>query len=222
MQFDARLLAPTFRRTWDLVAAMPFTFAVAMVLAAMLGVLSDVASEQSSGINGVALFAYSIALTFVQVWISREAFEKLGARPVMSIANAPSLFIQNLLIGIAMLVGLLLLVLPGIYIVARWYLANAFLILHGGGRRAAMGRSWALMESRWPVALGIMIILTAVAAVPLLTAVYPLPFAADYKFGMLIATNLVSAVGIVASYLAAIALLTLIEPPTNALQEIFS
>lgn len=221
MQFDASLLLPTFRRIWSVVTAMPLTVLVAWLATAGIGVISDVAIEHSSGFSGGALIFYGIALIFVQVWITREALKHLGFAPALPTANALSVYLQSILVGLGIVAGLLLFVLPGFYISARWYLSNTLLILHGGGRRAAMQRSWDMLETHWLAALGVGLILSIASSLPLLTEFYPLPFAADYPFATLLGINLMSAIGIVGGYLAAVALLASIESPASELQEIF-
>ena len=222
MQFDASLLPSTFRRTWNMIVAMPGAVLVAWLSIATLGVIFDVASERSTGFGGGILFAYGLALTFAQIWITREALEHLGFEPALSVANAPGVYLQGVLVGLGIVLGFLLFVLPGLYVFGRWYLSNTLLILHGGGRRAAMQRSWDMLETRWPAALGVGLIMFVVTLAPLLAEYYPLPFAAEYPFAALLGVNLVSAVGVVSGYLAAVALLVNIEQPASKLQEIFS
>src|SRR3546814_13950415 len=73
----------------------------------------------------------------------------------MPIANALSVYLQGILGGLGVLLGLLFLILPGLYVFARWYLASALLVRDGGGRRAAMQRSWDMLAVHWPAALGV-------------------------------------------------------------------
>src|SRR3546814_17160038 len=63
----------------------------------------------------------------------------------MPIANSLSVYLHGILVGLGVLLGLLFLILPGLYVFARWYLASALLVRDGGGRRAAMQRSWDML-----------------------------------------------------------------------------
>lgn len=223
MQFDASLLAPTFRRTGHLVAAMPATALLGWLLMGALYLLSEIGMERWTGVGfWLILIAQSIAMTFVQVWMTREALDQLGFRPVMPIIAALGVLLQGLLIGLGVGLGLLLLILPGLYIAARWYLATTLLIAQGGGRRAAMQRSWDMLASHWPTPFALVLVFGVVGAAPLWLSFYPLPFVAEGSFAGLLIVNMVSAIGTVGGFLAAAALLSLIEPATGELKEIFS
>ncbi|HKX88738.1 MAG TPA: hypothetical protein VJM13_05970 [Sphingopyxis sp.] len=221
MQYDASLLVPTLRRTWDMAAAMPGTSLVAWLATATAGVASDVAIERVSGTGSGILVAYGIAITFVQVWITRQAFRQVGIAATMPVASALSVYLQGILTGLGVLLGLLLFILPGLYVFARWYLASPLLVRDGGGRRAAMRRSWDMLAIHWPTALGVGLILFLLSVAPLMLELAAPPLAAEYGFGWLLATNLAAAIGIVGGYLASVCLLLNIEQPASTLQEIF-
>ncbi len=192
MQFDASLFVPAWRRTWGIAATMPWTVAIAGLLTTALGVLSDIGFEASPEMGSGVSIVYAMALAGVQVWVTGAALERMGAKPALSIINALSLWLQSVLIGLGIILGLLLLILPGLYVAARW-----------------------------PAALAIALIMFFVSAVPLLLSFYPLPLLSGYEFAVLVAINMVASVGVIGGFLAAVALLTLIEPPTAELQEIF-
>ena len=221
MQYDASVLAPTFRRTWNLAVGMPGVFVIAWLATMAAGVISDVAIERSGGTGSGILIAYGIAVTFVQVWITREAFRRSGIEPAMLVANSLSVYLQGLLTGLGIALGLILLILPGLYVFARWYLAAALLVRDQGGRRAAMRRSWEMLAVHWPAALGVGLILFLLSVAPLALEFIAPSLSAEFGFGWLVATNLVSALGIVGAYLASVALLLNIEQRASTLQEIF-
>ena len=221
MQYDASLLVPTFRRAWDLAVAMPVVVLIAWLITMTAGVASDVGIERSGGTGSGILIAYGIAITFVQVWITREAFKLSGVEPAMLVANSLSVYLQGILTGLGIGLGLILFVLPGLYIFARWYLAAALLIRDQNGRRAAMRGSWEMLAVHWPAALGVGLIMFFLSIAPLALEFSVPSLSAEFGFGWLVATNLVSALGIVGAYLAAVALLLNIEQPASTLQEIF-
>lgn len=221
MQYDASLLVPTFRRAWNLAVAMPIVFLVAWLTTTTAGVVSDVAIERVGGTGSGILIAYGIAITFVQVWVTREAFKLSGVDPAMLVANSLSVYLQGILTGLGIGLGLILLILPGLYVFARWYLSAALLVRDQGGRRAAMRRSWEMLAVHWPAALGVGLIFFALSIAPLAIEFTAPSLSTEFGFGWLVATNLVSALGIVGAYLAAVALLLNIEEPASTLQEIF-
>ena len=221
MQFDGSLLVPTLRRSWDMAAAMPGTVLVGWLATAVAGVASDVAADRMGDVASFVLIVYGILITFVQVWLTREAFEQVGVAPALPVVHSLSVYLQGLLIGLGILLGLVLVILPGLYVFARWYLASALLVRDGGGRRAAMQRSWEMLAAHWPAALGVGLILGVLSVAPLVVGEVAPTLAVEYGFGWLVATNLVAAAGIVGGYLAAVSLLLNIEQPAPALQEIF-
>lgn len=200
---------------------MPGTVLVGWLVTAVAGVASDVAFDRMGEVASFALIVYGILITFVQVWITREAFEQVGVAPALPVANSLSVYLLGLLIGLGILLGLVLVILPGLYVFARWYLASALLVRDGGGRRAAMQRSWEMLAAHWPAALGVGLILGVLSVAPLVVGEVAPTLAVEYGFGWLVATNLVAAAGIAGGYLAAVSLLLSIEQPAPALQEIF-
>src|SRR3546814_1694586 len=96
-------------------------------------------SDTGSGI----LIVYGIVITFVQVWITREAFEQVGITATMPIANSLSVYLQGILVGLGVLLGLLFLILPGLYVFARWYLASARSEEHTSELQSLMSISYA-------------------------------------------------------------------------------
>ncbi|MBK6414424.1 hypothetical protein [Sphingopyxis sp.] len=202
-------------------AAMPGTVLVGWLATAVAGIASDVAFDRMGDVGNLVLIIYGILITFVQVWITREAFKQVGIAPALLVGNSLSVYLQGVLIGLGILLGIVLVILPGLYVFARWYLASALLVRYGSGRRAAMQRSWDMLAAHWPAALGVGLILAALSVAPLVVGEVAPALAVEYGFGWLAATNLVAAAGIVGGYLAAVSLLLNIEQPAPALQEIF-
>ncbi|WP_432770408.1 MAG: hypothetical protein HEQ22_06615 [Sphingopyxis sp.] len=223
MKLDAGLTGPALHRTYDIIRTIQLPVGLAWLAAAVLGIGADLAVESSAGIqsgNGV-LIVYGIALTFVQVWLTRSALRAVGfMRPAQG-GSILDVYLQSILTGLATLVGLLLLVLPGAFLFARWYLAATILVQHGGGRRAAMGRSWDLLESHWPAALGVGLIMFVISVAPFGADLLELPILIDYPLATIIVGNMLAAVGVIGGYVSAVALFALLEPPAGELQEIF-
>ena len=222
MSLDASLLIPTLRRSWDLIVAAPVTMLVAWFGIAVLALLADVGSGLWAGYAAATWIVYGLALTVVQIWITGEALRGAGYRPILPMAGVLILFFQGLLVGLAVLLGFLLLILPAFYVAARFYLSGAILVLHGGGAGAAMWRSWDLLAARWPAALAIGLIMSSLSAAPWIVAMVAPALPADYGFGWLVTANLISAAGTLGGFVAAVSLLLNIEPPASAYQEIFS
>lgn len=65
-----------------------------------------------------------------------------------------SLFVASLLGGLGILLGAFLLVLPGLFLAARWSISTPFVVTQGLTGRAALKASWdATEQARWQVFL---------------------------------------------------------------------
>lgn len=204
-----------------MVVAMPGTMIAAWIATAGIGVLADFAVERSGGSGTGIMLVYGVAITFVQVWVTRAGFAQDGIDARLPIANSLSVYLQGILVGLGTLLGFVLLILPGLYVFARWYLAGTLLVRNGNGRTASMRQSWDLLETHWPAALGVGLILFLLSAGPIAIDIAAPALAAEYGFAWVVSTNLISSIGLVGSYLAAVALLLNIEQPASTLQEIF-
>ncbi|MBN8843378.1 MAG: hypothetical protein J0H88_09035 [Sphingomonadales bacterium] len=202
-------------------AAMPAKVGLAWLGTAGIGLASDLAMDRIGGTGSGILILYGIAITFIQVWITRETLRRAGVEAAMPTAASLSVYLQGVLIGLGVIVGGLLLILPGLYVFARWYLASVILIERGSGRRAAMSRSWEMLDVHWPAALGAGLIMFALSAAPLVVTLTAPALIDEFGVGWLLATNLFAAVGLVGGYLVAVALYLFIEQPASTLQEIF-
>jgi len=221
MQFDASLLGPSLRRLGDLIAKIPGDVAVCWLGVGVLGLVADVAVRNVGGVAGGIWLVHGLVLTGVQIWITREALLAAGYHPALTIANILSLYLLGILVSLGILLGLLLLVLPGLYVAARWYVAGTVMVLDGGGTGAAIWRAWDLLERHWLTALIIGILMAALTVFPLLVDLSDAPDG-GYAFARLLGLNLISAAGIVGGYLAAVAILLSVDPALSEYREIFS
>ena len=221
MRFDISLLAPTLRLSCAMAAAMPATLIVGWIGVAALGLLAGIASEQSYASGAAIWAAHMLALALVQLWVGGEALERAGCRPRLSFGGLLILVLQNLMVTLAILLGLLVLVLPALYVAARFYLAGSLLIQEGKDAGATMWRSWDLLERHWPTTLILVLMFASLWAFRLLI-VYHSPYvAADWAFVANFGLNLLSSLGIIGGYVTAAALLIKVDPPPSVYEEIF-
>lgn len=76
-----------------------------------------------------------------------------------------SVFAASFISGLAMLVGFVLLILPGIYLMARWSLTSAFIIAEGDRSRESLTSSWQATAQCWlPIAVTYVILLVIFVA----------------------------------------------------------
>lgn len=221
MRFEIGLLAPTLRLSRAMATAMSATLIVGWIGVAVLGLLGDILVEQAYASEAATWIVYTFALATVQIWVGGEALERAGYRPQLSFGGILIIVFQNLLVGLVILLGLFVLVLPAFYVAARFYLAGSMLIQQGKGASVTMWRSWDLLERHWPTALILGLMFGSLWALRLLIVFY-LPYVeADWVFALNFGLNLLSSIGIIGGYVTAAALLTKVDPPASVYEEIF-
>ncbi len=82
-----------------------------------------------------------------------------------------SLFGANLISGLCVVLATMLLVLPGLFLAARWALAPAFVVANGERASPALSSSWEATRGCWmPIAFGYLIVGIFII-VPIISAV---------------------------------------------------
>ena len=89
------------------------------------------------------------------------------------------LFFAILLAAAGILLGLLALIVPGLYLAVRWFFVPQTVVLDGARGAGALTRSGELVQGFWWRTLGIVAVANLVAAVPGLLLVGPLNALAD-------------------------------------------
>lgn len=93
----------------------------------------------------------------------------------------------SLLTGLAVIAGFIALILPGIYIGVRLFLASPALIVEDQSATGAMGRSWSLVGGRWWSTFGVIVVSLLLIAIigGLLNALLIAPLFADSENDLL-------------------------------------
>jgi hypothetical protein len=86
----------------------------------------------------------------------------------------PHVFVAVLLAGLATLFGLVLLIIPGLYVAVRLYFVAQSVVVGNKRGAAALRDSWELTDRAWWRTLGIAICVTALALIP--TSIFSIPF----------------------------------------------
>lgn len=177
----------------------------------ILNVLLDQMPGTGASLGGIVSIG-------VQYWLIRQALERrdrLDGR-----AGFGSLFGLNLLSGLAIIVGFLLLIVPGIYLMARWSAADAALLSEGEGVSAALGESWEMTASHiWPIIGALLVVY-----VPVFLISFGLGFTMGDTIPLVISgiTNLLIFTGVTFAWLMGVAIYALLQPKTDALAEVFA
>ncbi|WP_298286246.1 glycerophosphoryl diester phosphodiesterase membrane domain-containing protein [Novosphingobium sp.] len=137
---DVSVLALRYVRIWGIAAGF---------LAALTTGLDVLLVGET---EGVAIFIESIVNFFVSY---RVAEMILRSESLLTTANRSygSLFFASFLTTLGIGLGVLLLIVPGIYCMARWSMVTPLIVSEGKAASEAMAESWArTRESVWPLA----------------------------------------------------------------------
>jgi len=93
-------------------------------------------------------------------------------------AFAP-IFFAVVLMGIGVAIGLVLLVLPGIYLAVRWYFVPQTVMIDGARGTGALDRSGELVRGSWWRTFGLIVMANLAAILPALLLVAPFDALAD-------------------------------------------
>lgn len=151
--------------------------AVFVVVDLFTAIASDV---QGDDLDGVAVFwtLVSFAVTIVgSLWVQGALIKTVAdvrdgradddveavyrsVRPFLL-----PLFLAGLLAGIGVALGFVLLIAPGLFLLARWSVVTPAIVLEGRSAVEALGRSWELVRGKTWTALGVVVVTLLVAAV---------------------------------------------------------
>jgi hypothetical protein len=126
-------------------------------------------------------------------------------------------FLSYLVLSVVYIVGVVLaffvFILPGIYVMARWLIAQPLLLARGGAPMAALGESWEqTKEGDFQVFVALLVILVPVIAI---TIVATFSFGQASALGMVI-SSLASALGSVLALAMGVAVFGIIDTRERA------
>lgn len=150
MQFDAGYAAPVARDTFAWFRADMPTFAIIYGILITAGVAYDAVVIMYPDWFIAVQFALIAVNLFLQAWTTLTIL-RLASVPLPQSAKSriAGVFGVGLLFGLGVGFGLLLLILPGIYFAARWYLAVPILLAEDSAVSEALSASWARTERYW-------------------------------------------------------------------------
>jgi hypothetical protein len=186
--------------TVRLLGANAVLAAAAVGLLTGIGVVSDLMGDFGRLVN----FAYFLASLILQYEITLRLLGRYGFNVDRRARRRLwALFGLNLVSSVGIIIGLVLLVLPGLYLIVRWSVAVPALIAEDSAVGEALGRSGDEIADRfWPVAGTLL-----VAWSPFLLTLFPVlvvPPGAAFLFSVL--ENLPINIGLVAGWHAAVAI----------------
>lgn len=202
-------------------------------VAAVLFVAADVILSYgllwAEGYYDLSLALFMVLSTATVLLTSLALMLALGNRLGLVVSDPVELFTRSVfglaawIIGtIAFVAGLLLLIVPGLYVLARWTTALPLIILDGDGILEGLGRGWVMTErSAWPL-VGIQGGLLGLE-VPL-SFFSPQVIPSEYSISTLAMCTSLVALSLLTVFGTAIAVFTWRElsPPTSQLAETFA
>lgn len=125
-----------FQRTWALFQSKPVEHLVAGVIVMGLSIVS------------LGLLAGPLSVGHIRMVEKQQRGEPPRIEDVFSgFSSFGAAFVTSLILFVAMFIGMLLLVLPGIFVGLAWGFALWFVALEGASASEALGRAWQLFKA---------------------------------------------------------------------------
>jgi len=192
-------------------------------------VLLDLVAASGSAVAGIV----------VGVFVQYIVLERLLADSMAATGKAPkrrygAMFLSSIVGGLGILLGLALLIVPGLFLMAGWSASSAFIVAEEKGGVEALGESWRATErSRWAltlvVAIGFIAFVALIAAVIAASGFLAVAGASGAAIGAdgstlveLIPANIAASAMSVASWLLGAAVYRLVRPMGQQLDEVFA
>jgi hypothetical protein len=183
-----------------------------------LTVINIAAQQVSSGL--VAMLPGAIGAVIAHYYLIATALNRLGLRKPGTPNRFWDLWGLLILSGFCVLWGFAALIVPGLYINARWAAAGPLLVSGDSQVGAALDKSWAMSRpSAWAiVATWLMIYVPIVLAGVVLAGILEFSFPV---FARPVVQLFLSS-GAVTIWLMGVAVYSLLRPPTARLAEVFA
>jgi Membrane domain of glycerophosphoryl diester phosphodiesterase len=133
---------------------------VITVLAIVCLTIGNLALDQASKSGSFA--AAGIMSLVGQYYVTRSALNRSGLLPDGFRGKFGSFWGMNIITGVLILLGCVLLIVPGLFLAARWFVAGPTILAEEKSAGEGMSESWELMkDSTWHV-VGALLVLYAV------------------------------------------------------------
>jgi hypothetical protein len=170
--------------------------------------------------NGGATLFLSVATIGFQYWATRAALRQVGAVPTQAGRFGP-FFLLGIVSSLAYFLGFALLVVPGILLVVRWWMAVPILLDSNAGVFESLKESWRGTKGGfWPIFR----LLVAIWSPVVLASVAFGPVFAEGQTGIVgpLALNLALYASLVAGWYAAVATYSVSEGRRDSLNDVFA
>ncbi|MEJ2459898.1 MAG: hypothetical protein P8Y58_17880 [Novosphingobium sp.] len=178
----------------------------------------DLLSEHFSSVSGL----------IVSVFVQYAFLEKVLDVPAGEKRRFGSMLGMMLMSGIGIIVGLVLLIVPGLFLAARWIAAPAYVVAGGKRSSESLSASWEATRGCWlTVMLAYLVYLVPVAFALALLALLGMPFLsgmgpADPALWQSVFLNLWAAGIVVFNWLIVAAVYRLVEEQGHTVESVFA
>lgn len=222
MIFNASLVTSTVRAAQLALQASGFRFVPALALAVGAGVMTDVIANGTPSYFPLASLAYAVVQLIVQAWVIAISFDLAGVRLAgPGTWRLGSLFVLSLLASLGILLGLVLLILPGLYLAGRWFVAAPAMLAEGQSASQGLSRSGELMRQDWLAGTILAVTFAILRFAPLLIQSLFADLSDASGWALLIVTNIMSEGFGIASFVVSVSLYLLLNNPVEKMVEIF-
>lgn len=188
-----------------LIGRYPLQVFLAVAIPAALGAAVDSLAEQDMRFN----FLVSLAVTFAQFVLISAILKGEGQHHAWGKPGRVASYIgQGIVTGLGIAVGLCLLLIPGLFLYARWIAVVPLIIGDGRTMGEAMRLSWQRTEAATIPIMGCVAICWAVFAAALLTMGFTYPEYGPAPLVAAIAANLLFFFALALGWLLAVAVHT--------------
>jgi hypothetical protein len=213
-------IGDVFGRTVELVRANAALFLVMMAIMVVVSSAGDILLGDESAMLSLPI---GIASLFVQYETTRRLLAHEGLMfGEMGRIRFLALFGLCFVTNAAILLGLLALVLPGLYLMARWSISVPVLIGDDVGINEAMGTSWERTRAHaLPIAAVFTLVFLPVFAIAIMLGALT-EISQAGAAALSIALNLVVYAGVVFGWFVSVAIHAMLAPREAQLAEIFA
>ena len=161
---------------------------------------------------------------FGQYYLVETMLGRQGAGPRGGKRHFASLFVASLLGSLGVIAGFVLLIVPGLYLAARWIAATPFIVDQETGGIASLKASWAATsEMAWSIVLAMVIGFAPLALIALGAGIMVglTGMEANHTITLLV-NNIWSSCLIVLGWTLSVAVYRLIKPASGQLEAVFA
>lgn len=170
-----------------------------------------------SGLKSGTTFISGLASLGGQFYLTSAILTKLGLTDRDAKPRFMSFWGANILSSIGIALGLVLLVVPGVYLAARWS-ASGPAVLSGDKAAEALSRSWRMTADRaMPIAIALLVIFVPLIGIGVILAV-----TIPDSFAQSIVLNGFVFAGLCLSWVLAAAIYSLLAAPHGDLADVFA